>query len=169
MKHDISVAVDAMPDFIVDGGAAVEARFPGTRIIAFGHLGDGNIHFNVRAPAGAGADWVEGEGAAVTRFVHDLVTAAGGSISAEHGIGQMKLAELARLGGAARLGALRAIKRALDPKEHHESRQAGPAFDVQRTGLSRLHQRLAERARLNRRSATFRGRFCRAATNPTET
>ena len=115
VKHDISVAVDAMPAFVTEGGAAVETRFPGTRIIAFGHLGDGNIHFNVRAPAGAGPDWVEGEGAAVTRFVHDLVTAAGGSISAEHGIGQMKRAELARLGGAARLGALRAIKQALDP------------------------------------------------------
>ena len=67
-------------------------------MIAFGHLGDGNIHFNVRAPAGAGSDWLETEGEAVTAFVHDLVTAAGGSISAEHGIGQIKLAEFARLG-----------------------------------------------------------------------
>jgi FAD/FMN-containing dehydrogenase len=105
-----------MPRFVVEGSAAVEARFPGTGVIAFGHLGDGNIHFNVRAPAGSGAEWVEGEGAAVTAFVHNLVTAAGGSISAEHGIGQMKIAELARLGGDARIGALRAIKQALDPK-----------------------------------------------------
>jgi FAD/FMN-containing dehydrogenase len=95
--------------------AEVEQRFPGTRVNAFGHLGDGNVHFNVRAPVGAGAEWPETEGLTVTAFVHDLVTAAGGSISAEHGIGQMKLDELARLGGDARLGAVRAIKRALDP------------------------------------------------------
>jgi FAD/FMN-containing dehydrogenase len=115
VKHDISVAVAAMPRFIVEGGAAVERRFPGTKMNAFGHLGDGNIHFNVRAPAGVGPDWVECEGEEVTRFVNDLVTAAEGSISAEHGIGQMKVDELARLGGAARLSALRAIKNALDP------------------------------------------------------
>jgi FAD/FMN-containing dehydrogenase len=114
-KHDVSVPVADMPDFIVAAALAVEARFPGVRVNAFGHLGDGNIHFNARAPAGAGPDWLEGEGEQVTAFVHDLVTAAGGSISAEHGIGQMKLAELARLGGAARLAAMRAIKHALDP------------------------------------------------------
>jgi len=115
-KHDISVAVADMPAFLVEAAAAVEARFAGTSVNAFGHLGDGNIHFNVRAPAGAGDDWVGNEGEGVTRFVHDLVTAAGGSISAEHGIGQMKLSELARLAGPARLAALRAIKQALDPK-----------------------------------------------------
>ena len=104
-----------MPRFMVEAAPAVEARFPGTRVIAFGHLGDGNVHFNVRAPAGASPEWPEGEGAAVTSFVHDLVVAAGGSISAEHGIGQMRLAELARLGDPARLAAMRAIKQALDP------------------------------------------------------
>jgi len=115
-KHDISVAVAAMPRFMTEAAAAVEARFPGTRASAFGHLGDGNVHFNVRAPEGAGAVWLEEAGGAVTAFVHDLVTAAGGSISAEHGIGQMKRAELARLGDPARLAAMRAIKQALDPK-----------------------------------------------------
>lgn len=114
-KHDLSVEVSAMPGFMVEAAPAVEARFPGTRVIAFGHLGDGNVHFNVRAPAGAGPEWPDGEGAAVTSFVHDLVVAAGGSISAEHGIGQMRLAELARLGDPARLAAMRAIKQALDP------------------------------------------------------
>ncbi len=114
-KHDISVAVADMADFVESGGAAVEARFPGTKVNAFGHLGDGNIHFNVMAPDGAGAGWLAVEAPVITAFVHDLVTVAGGSISAEHGIGQMKLAEFARLGGASRLGALRAIKRALDP------------------------------------------------------
>lgn len=115
-KHDVSVAVADMPAFVTTAGVAVQRRFPGTRICAFGHLGDGNIHFNVVAPETAGADWLTTEGPAVTAYVHDLVTAAGGSISAEHGIGQMKLDEFARLGGAARLGAIRAIKAALDPK-----------------------------------------------------
>ncbi|HYD12966.1 MAG TPA: FAD-binding oxidoreductase [Allosphingosinicella sp.] len=115
-KHDISVAVEAMAGFMTEAAAAVEARFPGTRVNAFGHLGDGNVHFNVRAPEGAGPAWLEAEGEAVSQYVHDLVTRAGGSISAEHGIGQMKLAELGRLADPARLHALRAIKQALDPK-----------------------------------------------------
>jgi len=114
-KHDISVAVDQMAGFTVSAAAAVEARFAGTRVNAFGHLGDGNIHFNVRAPEGAGPGWIDSVGHEVSAFVHDLVTGAGGSISAEHGIGQMKLAELARLGDPARLAAMRAIKLALDP------------------------------------------------------
>jgi FAD/FMN-containing dehydrogenase len=114
-KHDLSVEVAAMPGFIVEAKAAVEARFPGTRVIAFGHLGDGNVHFNVRAPEGAGEGWLASDAAAVTGFVHDLVTGAGGSISAEHGIGQMRLAELGRLGDPTRLAAMRAIKQALDP------------------------------------------------------
>jgi FAD/FMN-containing dehydrogenase len=116
-KHDISVAVDLMPAFMTEAAEATEARFPGTHVVAFGHLGDGNVHFNVVAPPGAGAKWVEREGREVTAFVHDLVTAAGGSISAEHGIGQMKLLELARLTEPARLNAMRAIKRALDPHD----------------------------------------------------
>jgi len=115
-KHDISVPVADMPRFVVEAAREVEARHAGTRVNAFGHLGDGNIHFNVRAPVGAGDEWVDTEGHEVSALVHDLVTAAGGSISAEHGIGQMKLDEFARLAGPARLGALRAIKQALDPK-----------------------------------------------------
>ncbi|HEY5713466.1 MAG TPA: FAD-binding oxidoreductase [Allosphingosinicella sp.] len=115
-KHDISVAVEDMARFMTEAAAAVEVRFAGTRVNAFGHLGDGNVHFNVRAPEGAGEEWLEDEGHLVSAFVHDLVTQAGGSISAEHGIGQMKVAELARLGDPARLGAMRAIKAALDPR-----------------------------------------------------
>ncbi len=94
----------------------MEARFPGTRVNAFGHLGDGNVHFHVRAPAGTDRDAFYVEDAhRITRFVHDLVVAAGGSISAEHGIGQMKLDELARLGPPARIAALRGVKLGLDP------------------------------------------------------
>lgn len=115
LQHDISVPVAGMPDFMIDGAAAVEAAFPGTSAGAFGHLGDGNVHFHVRAPVGAGPDWVAHNVGRITPFVHDLVVAAGGSISAEHGIGQMKRDELARLSAPARLHALSAIKRGLDP------------------------------------------------------
>jgi FAD/FMN-containing dehydrogenase len=114
-KHDISVDVAAMPAFLVEAAAAVEACFAGTRVNAFGHLGDGNIHFNVRAAEGAGQEWLGEQAGVVTAFVHDLVVAASGSISAEHGIGQMKLAELARVGDPVRIAAMQAIKRALDP------------------------------------------------------
>ena len=115
VQHDISVPVDAMPDFMLSAAAAAEARFPGTSAGAFGHLGDGNVHFHVRAPAGAGPDWVATHGKAISSFVYDLVTAAGGSISAEHGIGQMKLGDFARLAEPGRLHALRALKAAFDP------------------------------------------------------
>ena len=115
-QHDISVPVEAMPRFLIEAAAACDARFPGTRASGFGHLGDGNVHFHVRAPAGADrAQWLAEEAPGVTRFVDDLVVAAGGSISAEHGIGQMKLHELERLSPPPRMAALRAIKRALDP------------------------------------------------------
>jgi FAD/FMN-containing dehydrogenase len=115
VQHDISVPVEAMPRFMEEAARTVEQAFPGTRASGFGHLGDGNIHFHVRAPASAGPKWVQEEGPGASRLVHDLVTAAGGSISAEHGIGQMKRDELARLLPPARLRAMRAIKAALDP------------------------------------------------------
>jgi FAD/FMN-containing dehydrogenase len=115
-QHDISVPVAAMPRFMLEAARACEARFPGTHASGFGHLGDGNVHFHVRAPVHLSPDrWYAEVAPDVTRFVHDLVTAAGGSISAEHGIGQMKRDELARLLPPARLGAMRAIKAALDP------------------------------------------------------
>ena len=114
--HDISVPVADMPRFIVEASAAVEKEFPGTKATAFGHLGDGNVHFHVGAAAGAAPDRIEREGPAILRFVDDLVTAAGGSISAEHGIGQMKRAELERLANPGDLAAMRSIKHALDPQ-----------------------------------------------------
>lgn len=114
-QHDISVPVDAMPQFMADAAAEVERVFPGSHASGFGHLGDGNIHFHVRAGRRGGAEWLGREGPAVTRLVHDLVAAAGGSISAEHGIGQMKKGELERL-SPDRVRQLRAIKAALDPK-----------------------------------------------------
>ena len=113
-QHDLSVPVDAMPRFLAEAAAAVEAAFPGTHASGFGHLGDGNIHFHVRAGSRAAPGWIDEEGAAVVRLVDDLVTAAGGSISAEHGIGQMKRDEFARL-SPGRVAAIRAIKAGLDP------------------------------------------------------
>ena len=115
VAHDISVAVAEMPRFVVDAKEQVERAFPGVIASGFGHLGDGNIHFHVRAGGHAAPDWYDAEGAQITRFVDDLVTAAGGSISAEHGIGQLKRAEFARLAEPGRVHALRAIKHALDP------------------------------------------------------
>ena len=116
VKHDIAVPVAAMPEFIDRTTLAVEAAWAGARVLAFGHLGDGNVHFNVRAPAGSDSRaWVEANGAAITMQVDDAVMAAGGSIAAEHGIGTVKRAELARLGDPAKLAAMRAIKAALDP------------------------------------------------------
>lgn len=115
LAHDISVAVADMPHFIVDATEKVERAFPGVIASGFGHLGDGNIHFHVRAADHAAPDWYGTEGEKITRMVDDLVTAAGGSISAEHGIGQLKLAEFSRLAPAGRTHALRAIKQALDP------------------------------------------------------
>lgn len=115
-QHDLSVPVEAMPRFMVEAAAACEARFPGTHASGFGHLGDGNVHFHVRAAPGTDpARWYAEDVPVVTRFVDDLVIAAGGSIAAEHGIGQMKLGELERLSSPARLAALRAVKGAFDP------------------------------------------------------
>jgi FAD/FMN-containing dehydrogenase len=117
LQYDISVPVAKMPAFMVEAAEAAEAAFPGTTASSFGHLGDGNVHFHVRAPKGTGDGpaWIAAQGQAINAFVHDAVVAAGGSISAEHGIGQMKRAELARLSSPARISALRAIKTAFDP------------------------------------------------------
>jgi FAD/FMN-containing dehydrogenase len=109
LAHDISVPVADMPRFMTTTAKEVELTFPDTQASGFGHLGDGNVHFHVR---GGG---VRGNESEISRMVYDLVTLAGGSISAEHGIGQAKLAELERLGPPARLHAMRAIKQALDP------------------------------------------------------
>ncbi len=116
MQHDISVPVASMADFVDTASPQVEARFPGTSAVAFGHLGDGNVHFHVLAPPGAvRGEWEPDQGQAITGFVHDLVTQWGGSISAEHGIGQVKVDELERVGDPVALAMMRAVKLALDP------------------------------------------------------
>jgi FAD/FMN-containing dehydrogenase len=116
IKHDVSVPIAAVPDFITQASAAVEALIPGARLAPFGHLGDGNIHFNVSQPIGADrlaflARWHE-----VNDCVHAVVGKLGGSISAEHGIGRLKRDDLVRVKDPVALDLMRALKRTLDPK-----------------------------------------------------
>ncbi|RVQ68918.1 FAD-binding oxidoreductase [Croceicoccus ponticola] len=116
MQHDISVPVERMPDFIIAVEKAILKRWPGHEVISFGHLGDGNVHLHVIAPSGSEREqWERETGKSISRFVYELVTAWGGSISAEHGIGQDKLQTLRDTHDPAALSVMRAIKRALDP------------------------------------------------------
>lgn len=115
VKHDIALPVAAVPGFMGETQAAIAALCVGARVFAFGHLGDGNLHYNVRAPEGAGTEWLAANGAAITTLVHDRVVALGGSISAEHGIGAFRADEWVRVGDPAKLAAMRAVKHALDP------------------------------------------------------
>ena len=116
IKHDISVPVAAIPDFVRRAGEVVEACCPGVRPVVFGHFGDGNVHYNVAQPVGMDKDgylvlWEE-----MNDAVHALVTEMGGSISAEHGIGRMKRDALARYRSAVELDMMRSVKTALDPR-----------------------------------------------------
>jgi FAD/FMN-containing dehydrogenase len=115
LAHDISVPVADMPEFLDRAAAEVERAFPGVIATGFGHLGDGNIHFHVRAGAHAAPDWYESEGEAITRLVDDLVTAAGGSISAEHGIGVMKRDDLPGVKNPVAYALMKEMKATLDP------------------------------------------------------
>jgi D-lactate dehydrogenase (cytochrome) len=115
LKHDISVPVAALPAFI-ERGAALAARLaPEGYLVAYGHAGDGNLHFNLNQRPGADREAFFAREPVLKRAVHDLVAESGGSISAEHGIGQLKVDELERYAPAAELDAMRRIKQALDP------------------------------------------------------
>jgi FAD/FMN-containing dehydrogenase len=115
IKHDISLPISSIADFIAGTEPQLQAAFPGCRLVCFGHLGDGNLHFNVAPPAGvANEDFLHSQ-EAVNRVVHDAVAAFGGSISAEHGIGALKRDELARYKSPVELKLMRAVKSALDP------------------------------------------------------
>ena len=116
VKHDISLPVSAIPGFVAATDAELQRRFPGVRLVNFGHLGDGNLHYNVQAPEGTdGARFLAEQEHAVNDVVFDAVVAAGGSISAEHGIGALKRDELVRRKDPVAMGLMRRIKRALDP------------------------------------------------------
>ena len=115
IKHDVSVPVSLVPDFMAEAEKAVMAAVPGARICAFGHLGDGNIHYNISQPVGADkaaylARWRE-----VNAIVHGIVLKHGGSISAEHGIGQLKRDELASIRSPIEMDLMHRIKAAFDP------------------------------------------------------
>lgn len=117
LQHDVSVPVAAMPRFIAENPARLGAAFPGMRALSFGHLGDGNIHHHVQPPVGIdAAAWLAAHGEEASRIVYAHVIELGGSISAEHGIGQMKRDVFAALDSPARLAALRGVKAGLDPQ-----------------------------------------------------
>jgi D-lactate dehydrogenase (cytochrome) len=115
IKHDVSVPVAALPAFAAEATAAVLAIVPAGRMVAYGHVGDGNLHFNVSVPAGGDDREFLSHATAIHDAVHAIVRRHRGSISAEHGIGRLKVEALARHKGAVDLDVMRAIKRALDP------------------------------------------------------
>lgn len=116
IKHDISLPVSRIPEFIARSDAALAAAFPGVRIVCFGHLGDGNLHYNQSKPAAQDNTDFIAQTPAVNRLVHDLVHELGGSISAEHGLGQLKREEILRYKSPVEIELMRAVKRALDPR-----------------------------------------------------
>ncbi|HKZ74332.1 MAG TPA: FAD-linked oxidase C-terminal domain-containing protein, partial [Steroidobacteraceae bacterium] len=115
LKHDISVPVASLPEFVAEAGAWVAAHVPEGRLVAYGHVGDGNLHFNLNQAPGTDAQRLLAREADVKRAIHDLVHAFRGSFSAEHGIGRLKVAELERYASPVELDLMRAVKRAFDP------------------------------------------------------
>jgi len=116
IKHDVSIPVSTIPAFLEKATAAVLKILPGARAVSFGHIGDGNIHFNFSVPRGGDPDAFLNRWEEVQRAVHDLVHEFHGSISAEHGIGVQKRDQLALYKSAAELDVMRALKRTLDPR-----------------------------------------------------
>jgi len=114
LKHDISVPVSALPQFVERGAAWIAAHVGGARLVAYGHVGDGNLHFNLQGRSADGATLL-GRADEVRRVLHDLAAELGGSFSAEHGIGRLKVAELERYAPPTELALMHAVKRALDP------------------------------------------------------
>jgi FAD/FMN-containing dehydrogenase len=116
IKHDVSVPVSKVPEFIVRATEYCERAIDGVQVVAFGHIGDGNVHFNVMQPAGADVAAFLGRGGEITSRVHDIAAELDGSFSAEHGIGVLKKHELERYKSPVELELMRTLKRSLDPK-----------------------------------------------------
>ena len=115
IKHDVTLPLDRMHEFVNRGTELAEKEVPGVRVVNFGHLGDGNLHFNLCQPKGARwEDFINYRGA-INRIIHDLACELGGSFSAEHGIGRLKVDDLERYKSAVELDLMRRIKAALDP------------------------------------------------------
>jgi FAD/FMN-containing dehydrogenase len=115
VKHDISVPVSKIVEFLEKSEAALKAAFPEVEIIAFGHLGDGNIHYNAGMAAPNCESFVARESASVNKIVYDIVTSLGGSISAEHGLGQLKRDTIKHYRSPVEIEMMRVIKRTFDP------------------------------------------------------
>jgi FAD/FMN-containing dehydrogenase len=115
-KHDIAVPVSSIAEFLATAGAALEARWPGVRVDAFGHVGDGNIHYDVLPAPGGDSLAHNARRDQASHLVHDIVMRLGGSISAEHGLGTMKTAEALAYKSSVEVAAQRALRAALDPK-----------------------------------------------------
>jgi FAD/FMN-containing dehydrogenase len=116
IKHDVSVPISRVADFLIETSAACERELPGIRVCAFGHIGDGNIHFNLQQPQGAEPQAFLAEWHRFNRLVHDAVSARGGSIAAEHGVGLFKRDELPRYKDPVALALMASIKQAIDPE-----------------------------------------------------
>jgi len=116
LKHDIAVPVGRLAEFVAQAAAWVRANAPEGTLVAYGHAGDGNLHFNVSFPMDTPVATLAAHEPLIRRAVHDMVAALGGSFSAEHGIGQLKVGELQRYAGAVELALMRRIKQALDPR-----------------------------------------------------
>jgi len=116
IKHDISVPVSRVPAFLAQAEAALRGDYPDVRVVAFGHFGDGNLHYNLSKPDAEENSRFQARGPEVNRVVHDLVAAHQGSISAEHGIGQLKRSELRRYKSPLELELMARVKKALDPQ-----------------------------------------------------
>ncbi|MDY0331015.1 MAG: FAD-binding oxidoreductase [Thiomonas sp.] len=117
IKHDIGVPLSHMVAFVESTAELVTQALPGARLVVFGHLGDGNLHYNVQAPVGVdAARFLAEHQGACNRIVHDAAVSCGGTFSAEHGVGQLKRDELARYGNPVALAQMRALKQALDPQ-----------------------------------------------------
>jgi D-lactate dehydrogenase (cytochrome) len=116
IKHDVSVTTTELPRFMDEASQAVQRLCPQGRIVAYGHLGDGNLHFNINLPAGGDAVTFAALAPRINEAVHDIVARYGGSFSAEHGIGQLKRQELIRYKSPVALDLMRSIKTAIDPR-----------------------------------------------------
>jgi FAD/FMN-containing dehydrogenase len=137
LKHDICVPIAALADFVARASAWIEANVPDGRLVAYGHLGDGNLHFNLNQSPGSDRARFLARGESIERVVHDIVREFGGSFSAEHGIGRLKVGELERYAPPVELELMRAIKHSLDPKGILNPGKVLRVRRMRRTGTAR--------------------------------
>lgn len=127
IKHDVALPISKVAEFMARATAAIEAAIPGVRVYPFGHIGDGNLHFNLSQPVDGDTDRFLARWEEANRIVHDIAVGLGGTFSAEHGIGLLKKAELAHYRSAVELDLMRTIKRTLDP---HNIMNPGKIVDL---------------------------------------